>query len=261
MWGWVVQNKEWVFSGAGLTALGVLWWLITKFWPKREIAAPAITQEPSTSIAPSIVMNPTINIDSRAPEPAKPVTPSVPTLVAPKAKPNLCNEAVKISKIWLEGDIWTLRPNIVRGQSRPYRALLADISNVPTDEAHTARAAIRAAIRIGDGSVPLTYSPLPWLEEFTNKVYLDIGARKTVVLAVGEDKQMGAWSFVLNQREEYHSYGASSAMDWTNQCPTPSGAKFEILMVDMNSGALLTKFVYRWTFDSTLNYPILKPFS
>src|SRR5229473_2517698 len=98
MWGWVVQNKEWVFSGAGLTALGVLWWLITKFWPKREIAAPAITQAPSTSIAPSIVMNPTINIDSRAPEPAKPVTPSVPTLVAPKAKPNLCNEAVKIQR-------------------------------------------------------------------------------------------------------------------------------------------------------------------
>jgi hypothetical protein len=42
-----------------------------------------------------------------------------------------------------------------------YRALLADISNVPTDEAHTAKAAIRAAIRMEIDGEPRIYSPLP----------------------------------------------------------------------------------------------------
>jgi hypothetical protein len=32
----------------------------------------------------------------------------------------------------------------------------------------------------------------------------------------------------------------------------------EILMIDMNSGAFLAKFVYLWTFDATNNWPFLK---
>jgi hypothetical protein len=135
--------------------------------------------------------------------------------------------------------------------------LLADISNVPTDSAHTAKAAIRAAIRMDYGGRQRTYSPLPWLEEYINLVYLETGARKTVVLAVEEDSQTGAWNFVLNHRADYTTR-AGSAMDWTNPCPIPSDLPFEILMIDMNSGAVLTKFVYLWTFDANLNLPILK---
>jgi len=103
-----------------------------------------------------------------------------------------------------------------------------------------------------------TYSPLPWLEEYTNLVYLETGARKTVVLAVGEDSRTGAWSFVLNHRKDYYTSNSVSEMDWTNQCPIPSDLPFEILMIDMNSGALLAKFVYIWTFDAQNNWPILK---
>jgi len=136
--------------------------------------------------------------------------------------------------------------------------LLADISNVPTDEAHAARATIRAAIRMDYGGRQRTYSPLPWLEEYTNLVYLETGARKTVVLAVGEDSRTGAWSFVLNHRKDYYTRNSVSEMDWTNQCPIPSDLPFEILMIDMNSGALLAKFVYIWTFDAQNNWPILK---
>jgi hypothetical protein len=264
MWGWIVQNKEWIFSGAGIAALGVLWWLVTKFWPKREAAistaqAPTTVQAPSTSIAPVITMNPTINfpIESRAPEPPKQIAPPVPA--APKPRPNLFIEATKIGKISLEGDIWTLRPHVPGWErAQRYRALLADISNVPTDELHTAKAAIRAAIRMDYGGRQRTYSPLPWLEEFTNTTYLETGGRKTVVLAVGEDSRTGTWSFVLNHRKDYYTSNSLSEMDWTNQCPIPSDLPFEILMLDMNSGALLSKFVYLWTFDALNNWPILK---
>jgi hypothetical protein len=261
MWGWVVQNKEWVFSGAGLTALGVIWWLVVKFWPKREvITAPAVTQAPTTSIAPSIVMSPTINFpapEPRAPEPQK-VAPPV-TSPPEKPKPNLCIEATKIGTVALQGDIWTLKPNVGRWEPpKRYRALLVDISNVPTDEAHTARGKIRAGIRMDYGGRPRTYSPLPWLEEYTNTVYLEPGARKTVVLCVGENSRTGQWTFVLHQRKDYYTSNTVSEMDWTNACPMPSDLPFEILMIDMDTGALLTKFVYLWTFDAENNWPILK---
>jgi hypothetical protein len=259
MWKWIVQNKEWVFSGAGVTTLAVLWWLVTKFWPKRE-AAISTTQAPNTNIAPVITMNPTINfpIEPRAPEPPKQVAPPAPAVpAAPKPRPNLCVEAIKVGKVSLEGDIWTLRPN-ARRDAKLHRALLADISNVPTDEAHAARAAISAAIRMDYGGRQRTYSPLPWLEEYTNLVYLETAARKTVVLAVGEDSRTGAWSFVLNHRKDYYTSNSVSDMDWTNQCPMPSDLPFEILMIDMNSGALVAKLVYLWTFDAQNNWPILK---
>jgi hypothetical protein len=99
------------------------------------------------------------------------------------------------------------------------------------------------------GGRPRTYSPLPWIDEFTNLVYLETGARKTVVLAVGEDSRTGAWTFVLNHRKDYGTTGTVTAMDWTNQCPMPSELPFELLMIDMNSGAILEKFKYLWTFQ------------
>ena len=88
-------------------------------------------------------------------------------------------------------------------------------------------------------------------------MYLETGGRKTVVLAVGEDSQIGAWRFVLNHRSDHAASGVS-AMDGTNECPIPSDIPFEILMIDMNSGALLSKFEYLWTFDATNNWPFLK---
>jgi hypothetical protein len=258
MWGWLVQNKQWVFDGSGIAALGVLWWLVKKFWPKGEVQTAPITTIQAPSIAP--VITNTINFPAAAltptPEPPKIVNPPIPA--APKPQPNLCVEAIKTGKISLEGDIWTLRPRKAQEPGEQYRGLLADISNVPTDEAHTAKAAIRAAIRIEIGGKPRTYTPLPWLEEFTNLIYLETGATKTVVLAVGKIARMGVWTFVLNHRRDYTGSSTPTQMDWTNQCPTPSDLPLEILMIDMNSGALLTKFVYVWTFDAENNWPILK---
>jgi hypothetical protein len=257
VWNWVVQNKQWVFDGFGIALFGVLWWIIKRFWPKHEAAAIApVTAQ--ASIAPSIVMNPTINIDSRPPEPAQVVSPA-PVATISKPKPNLCVEAIKAARIYLQADIWCLRPNPVGwDRPKPYRALIADISNVPTDEAHTAKAATRAAIRMEVGGRPRTYSPLPWLDEFTNLVYVETGARKTVVLAVGEDSKTGAWTFVLNNRKDYTGSGVITEMDWTNQCPIPSDLPFELLMIDMNSGAILAKFKFLWTFDAENNWPVLK---
>jgi hypothetical protein len=42
-----------------------------------------------------------------------------------------------------------------------------------------------------------------------------------------------------------------------NQCPILGDLPFEILMIDMNSGAILAKFQYIWTFDTVNNWPVL----
>lgn len=249
MWNWVVQNKEWVFSGGGIAAFSVAVWLVRKFWKSEPVVT--TIQAPSTNIAP--VFTNTINFPVAAPTPA-PEPSKVPVPAGPKPQPNLCVEAIKNGKIYLASDIWTLRPSA----SEPYRGLFADISNVPTDEAHTAKAAIRAAIRMEIGGKPCTYSPLPWLDEFTNLVYLETGARKTVVLAVGKIARMGVWTFVLNRRKDYYTNNTISEMDWTNQCPIPSDLPFELLMIDMNSGAILAKFKYLWMYDAELRWPSLK---
>jgi hypothetical protein len=257
MWDWIVQNKQWVFSGGGIAAFGVLWWIINKFWPKHEAAAPVTTISPviaqAPSIAPSIVMNPTINIDSRPPEPKVAASPAPLATTVPKPQPNLRVEPIKRGKIYLVGETWSFRPT---STSEAFRGVLADISNAPIDEAYTAKAAIRALINIEIGGRLHTYSPLPWLDDFTNLVYLETGARKTVVLAVGKIAPMGVWTFVLNHRRDY---ATGTPMDWTNQCPILSDLPFELVMIDMNSGAILAKFKYLWTFDVELNWPDLKP--
>jgi hypothetical protein len=259
MWPWLLQNKQWVFSGIGVTALGALWWAITRLWPNRK-AAVTTFQASNANISPNIapVITNTINFpELRAPEPDKHIASIAPIPSKPEPRPNLCVEGIKMGKISLEDDVWTLRQTFGRN-FRPKRALLADISNVPTEDMPAAKAAVRAAIRMDYGIRQLTYSPLPWLEEFNNTVYLETGARKTVVVAVGEDSQTGGWSFVLNHRSDYVTKGSGSAMDWSNACPLPSDTPFEMLMIDMNSGAVLAKFVFVWTFDTANNWPCLK---
>ena len=259
LWNWAVQNKEWVF-GFGIAALGalgtVLWWAIKKFW-KTDAAVSAIPASATISPIISPVITNTTLPAAPTPLPLE-VDPPAPA-AATSSKPNLCVEGIKAPRIYLQGDVWTLRPKSGGWERQDrYRAILAPVSNVPTDEAHTVKAAIRAAIRMDYGGRVRTYSPLPWLEEFTNLVYLETWATKTVVLAVGEDSKTGTWSFVLNQRKDYTGSSAVSEMDWTNQCPMPSDLPFEVLMIDMNSEAILAKFEYIWTFDAVNNWPILK---
>jgi hypothetical protein len=76
------------------------------------------------------------------------------------------------------------------------------------------------------------------------------------VLAVGEDSKTG--TCVLNHRKDYYTINTISEMDWTNQCPISSDLPFELLMIDMNTEAILVKFPYIWTFDTVNNWPVLK---
>ncbi len=55
---WISQNKQWVFSGAGITVLAAVWWFLTKLNAKSPAASPSIsntvTQSPVITVAPVI---------------------------------------------------------------------------------------------------------------------------------------------------------------------------------------------------------------
>jgi hypothetical protein len=253
MWEWLTQNKEWVFSGAGLTALGVVWWVFTRLLGPRRAPTPVPAPANTVTQAPNITVSPTFNLaqGSLSPEPPKQEPPA--TLPAPVARANLKVEATKVGKVYLNGDIWTLAPG-ERSRETPFRGLFVDVANVPMASGNIKGVTVKAALTIQSRS----YSPLPWLEEYTNAVRLEPAARKSILLAAGHDQPMGSWHFVLNHRENHFSPNEPSRMDWTNMAPIPSDLPMEILLVEVKSGELVAKFEYLWTFEANLNWPILK---
>jgi len=248
MWLWMVQNKEWLFSGVGVTTLGVVWWLFTKLRGSNN--QPPVASTNAVIQSPSINVNPTINISPQTtPETPKPDPTATPVVVA---RANLRIEASKIGKPCLQEDVWTLTPSQYLPMTR-YKELLVDGANVPISSGKIKAVKVKASLQVGTRS----YSPLPWLREYTNAVRIEPAARKTILLAAGDDEQMGPWYFVLNHRENYNQLNPPSAMDWTNMAPIPSHP-LEILLVDVDSGELVATFKYVWTFDSHLGFPNLK---
>ena len=252
MWQWMIQNKEWLFSGAGLTALGVVWWLISKWRhsnhepPQANAITNAVVQSPNINVNPTINISPQSTPEAVKPEPMRDAT------VVVIARPNLKIEAIKIGKPCLQEDVWTLTPR--HGiPKREYKGLLADVANVPTASGNIKDVTVKASLQVGTKN----YSPLPWLGEYTNAVRLEPAARKTILLAAGDDEQMGPWFFVLNHRERYNQLNDPSAMDWTNMAPIPSHP-LEILLVDVDSGEVVATFKHVWTFDCVQGFPVLR---
>ena len=133
------------------------------------------------------------------------------------------------------------------------QGLLADVANVPTTSGSIKAVKVRASLTIGLRN----YSPLPWLGQSINTVTIEPAARKTILLAAGYDEPMGPWFFVLNHREHMSLPPRVPAkMDWTNTAPIPSHP-MEILLVDVDSGELIARFRYLWTFDTNQGYPFL----
>jgi hypothetical protein len=66
MWNWLALNKQWVFSGVGLTVLAVGWWIVKWIFKGRHAtrhvaASPtnSVTQAPVITVAPIIHLSPT----------------------------------------------------------------------------------------------------------------------------------------------------------------------------------------------------------
>lgn len=73
MWNWIVQNKQWVFSGAGILIITVLWGIIKRV--VRREPSPLPTPQPTNNSviqAPVISVAPVINLPHQASAPQEP---------------------------------------------------------------------------------------------------------------------------------------------------------------------------------------------
>ena len=59
MWDWIVQNRQWVFSGIGIAAFAIGWWLIKKLFYRNNIGNPpsGININVSPTISPTFSPN------------------------------------------------------------------------------------------------------------------------------------------------------------------------------------------------------------
>ena len=78
---WIVQNKQWFFSGAGIAILGGLWWTFKKLFHTEPTVSPSPTNNNSVIQCPTISVAPIINVSHPAPLPQelKPEIASTPT--------------------------------------------------------------------------------------------------------------------------------------------------------------------------------------
>ena len=98
-----------------------------------------------------------------------------------KGRANLNAEATWLGQIYLRDDTWTLNPMAgILEDIQPYRALLMDIANVPTHSGNIGVATVKGVLKIQSR----TYSPLSWLETYSNAARFEPADRKTVVLAL-----------------------------------------------------------------------------
>ena len=60
VWNWIAKNEQWLFSGAGITALAVIWWLLRKIVSAGAAASPnsAVGQpQVNINVSPTISAN------------------------------------------------------------------------------------------------------------------------------------------------------------------------------------------------------------
>src|ERR1700687_546712 len=244
MWSWLVENKQWVFSGIGVSVIATIIWFVKKFWPKHQPPTPSVSV--STTQSPNITVSPVFNLHERTELLKQGASPRL------AARANLRIESIGLAKIYLRGDIWTTdRP--VDNDEISVMGLIADVTNLPTPTTNIKAIELKAVLTIQSRN----YTPLPWLEEYINVVRLEPAARKSVVLAVGSGSPLEPWYFLLNQRDQYFTPNEPSRMDWSNVAPIPSNLPMSIMFVDIDSGEMAAEFKYIWTFDS--GRPFLRP--
>jgi len=76
MWNWLAKNKEWLFSGVGVTAFVGVWWFFRKLLISRSDPLPALVNQVTQT--PAITVSPIFNLSQelRSPEELKQEPPA-----------------------------------------------------------------------------------------------------------------------------------------------------------------------------------------
>jgi hypothetical protein len=193
---WIVQNKEWLFSGAGIAVLAAAWWILKKIVrPESRItlATPANT---SVVQAPAISVAPVFNLPHVEANPQR----SAPALALPE--PNLVFCQIGFPHLYRIGD--EFRAHVSEGLENPFpkfRGIVAEIMNASKPDGSVGPAKkIKAELAIQLDDREEILGPLTWTDTNCNTVSIEMGNPAQIILVVAKKAEPGEWKVPINRR-------------------------------------------------------------
>ena len=232
MWAWLSQNKEWVFSGAGIAALGVLWW----FWKRLSANSTGnnVTQAPQVTISPTFTLSQT----TVAPDTSQKVSPLfAPPRTAAEAeegRPTLYSLPPRICFVD-DHDAYVFREGgtTARAVVATFRMAKPSVDRRGTNI--TARLSFRTASVVGFREVPKEIGRVNygiWIGEEFNSVAFTLTDTKELILAMGVE---GHFVAVQDNRHGVGKFHEPSYFDIE-----PKTFFVDVILVDEIYGSLIT---------------------
>jgi hypothetical protein len=230
---WLAQNKEWVFSGAGIAAFGVLWWLLKKLSATSPVAS-AVTQ------APQVTISPTFNLSQSAatPETSQKQSPAVAPLrsvvEAEEGRPKLYTLPPRICFVHDEDSyLFTEGGNLARAVVATFRMAKPSADRRGTHI--TARLSFRTTSVVGlreksNEIARVNYGT--WIGEEFNSVTFALTDTKELILVMGAN---GKFVAIQDNRHGVSKFNEPSYYELE-----PDTFFVDVTLVDEIYGSLIT---------------------
>jgi hypothetical protein len=253
MWNWIILNKQWVFSGFGVSiVMGVLWLLRRTIFGNPPIPATSPpTPAPSQNNANSVIQSPVINLNVPLPSPPSEPRPE------PQATslPQPTREPAPEEERDLRPKIYSLHPRIanvsevdpdegngiVEGGNQMKAVVATFRMKKPSPDVHdtylTARLSYRKKEDIGIRDIEKEIHRVnygTWLDEEFNFVEMAITDTKELVLAL--QVESGVCVAVQDNR---HSTTKYNGLAYHKLEPNGDSFFVDVTLVDGNHGPVI----------------------
>ncbi len=247
MWNWIAQNKEWLFSGAGLTALGILLWFIKRYFQSMgQPASNSVTQAPINSVTQSPVIHVNVSQGSLLLEETKKESPLIPPAPAtfhraPTKKeedgspilyslpPRIGFVSEKESSGLIDGG------DFLKAVIATFRMKKPSASGQGTYI--TARLSYRTTTDIGLRNIEKEIHRVnygTWIDEEFNFVEMTLADTKELILILHANEKCVA------VQDNRHSVNKYNGLSYDELMPDDDAFFVDVTLVDSSHGALIT---------------------
>lgn len=265
MWNWIARNKEWLFSGAAVSALAVVWWVVKKIVnPKHEappsVASNSITQSPMITIAPTFNVSQGSRQEEKTPPiPSTRTTPSPEVSLQqrtakPKLEPNLVCVSTPTMHLCQENSFVFLDAKDSAWEGTGDVAVVAIIANRPSFGSPGVAPVhgVKAQIICRDGEQEIYSGFGAWVGHFSNEADFPPAQTQKLIIATTSTRQPGPVFGMTNPR----SYSLPSR-PWSatkqvfensppNDMPVLKHDVHDIEVTLLDGGRVLRTFIFKY---------------
>ena len=273
MWNWIVVNKQWFFSGAGISILALGWWFVRKIWVHGPSAAAPVQTNTN-----SVVQSPVINVNlsqplpsepkielpriqspaSSAPKPMRPPDPEPEE--EPDLRPQIYSLPPRITHVSENNDPENGNGGIVEGGDS-LRAVVATFrmkrpSSDGNDTYLTARLSFRTRENIIIRDIEKEIHRVnhgTWLDEEYNLVKMRITDTKELVLVMQAEGDVTC----LAVQDNRHSASRYNGLAYHRLEPHDGSFFVDVTLVDGNHGPVVT-YSYKVDVDPLKVHEIIR---